>query len=155
MHPMLAPLRLAALALLAAVSLSCAASTVQVAPFPDTASAPAADRSRVYVARATQFTGRVRRIEIVVSDEVVGELGEAGFLCFDLPAGRSMVQAFFKGSVIDGKPVEAVFNFEGQGGETYYFELQLDRASKKAQARALDAEAGEALMANRKAPSIR
>ena len=64
-----------------------------------------------------------------------------------------MVQAFFKGSVIDGKPVEAIFNFEGQGGETYYFELQ--RASKKAQARALDAEAGEALMANRKAPSIR
>ncbi len=148
-------LRLALLGLIAGLSLSCAATTFQNLPTPDSEAGPAEDMCRIYVARSTQMMGRVRTVEIVVNDQTIGRLGEAGYLCWDLPAGRTVVQALFHGSVIDGKPVETVFGFDGEGGETYYYEMRVESSTRKSVAKALDEDAGKALMADRAAPEIR
>ena len=94
-------------------------------------------------------------VKVVVNDQVIGELGEAGYLCWDLPAGRTVVQALFQGSVIDGRPVEAVFGFDGEGGKTYFYEMRVDRSTKKALVEPLDDDAGKALMESRTAPHLR
>ena len=148
-------IRLALLCLAAGLSLSCAATTFQNRSVPDTTAPPAEDMCRVYAARSAQMMGRVRTVEIIVDKQTVGELGEAGYLCWDLPAGRTVVQAMFRGSVLDGKPVETVFGFDGEGGETYYYELHVDFCSRKAVATPLDDVAGKSLMADRKPPELR
>jgi hypothetical protein len=152
---MIARLRLALAGLLAGVALSCAATTYQTIPTPDPAAGPAGDMCRIYAARSTQMMGRARSVEIIVNDQTVGRLGEAGYLCWDLPAGRTVVQALFHGSAIDGKPVEAVFGFDGEGGRTYYYEMRVDSGSKKATVQPLGEEEGKALIESRKAPEVR
>ena len=148
-------LRLALLGLAAVLTLSCAATTTQDRPVPDPEVGPSGDMCRIYAARSTQMMGRVRTVEVIVNDQTIGRLGESGYLCWDLPVGRTVVQALFHGSVIDGKPVETVFGFDGEGGATYYYELHMDAGTRKAIARALDENAGKALMADRKAPEAR
>lgn len=152
---MISSLRLALVGLAAVLTLSCAATTFQEVPTPDPDTGPVEDMCRIYAARSAQMTGRVRTVKVVVNDQVIGELGEAGYLCWDLPAGRTVVQALFQGSVIDGRPVEAVFGFDGEGGKTYFYEMRVDRSTKKALVEPLDDDAGKALMESRKAPHLR
>lgn len=152
---MFSTLRLTLLGLAGALTLSCAATTFQNLPTPDPEVGPAKDMCRIYAARSTQMMGRARTVELIVNDRSIGRLGEAGFLCWDLPAGRTVVQALFHGAVIDGKPVETVFGFDGEGGKTYYYELRVDSSTRKSVARALDEDGGKALIAQRNVPEIR
>ncbi|MGB0330314.1 MAG: hypothetical protein ACPGPE_00695 [Planctomycetota bacterium] len=149
---MISRLRLALAGLFAGVALSCAATTYQTIPTP---APPRGDMSRIYAARSTQRMGRFRSVEIIVIDQTVGRPGEAGHLCWDLPAGRTVVQALFHGSAIDGKPVEAVFGFDGEGGRRYCYGMCAVPGNKKATAQPLGEEQARALIERRKAPEVR
>lgn len=150
---------LASLALASLLSSGCATSTYQTAPLAHEASeAPADDMCRIYVGRAGA-RGSVREIEIRLEGETVGKIAHGGYLCWDQRPGRVVGQAIFHGGEfdknLDGSPNEAVFAFEGEPGRTYYFEVAVDRKTNRPKATELDAEAGDAMVAGRTAPSVR
>lgn len=138
------------LALAAGLAIGCAATSYQTVPMADSLSeAPAADKSRVYVARSGQMTGAVKDIVIRVNGEVVGALGRDGYMCVDAKPGRTIVQLLYQGPLIDGKATEGMVSFEGEPAKTYYYRLHLDSGTKQPVIDLLDSEAGKAMIADR------
>lgn len=139
----------AAAALLFVLASACQASYQNV-PMPAAGSPPAPGESRIYLARSAQFWGKVRRVEVIDSGEVVGSIDRKGFLCWDRPAERIPIQIHYHGAVLDDGVVEGLLDFDGQPGEVHYYEVHLRPSDRHPEIRELSAKEGAALLADRR-----
>jgi hypothetical protein len=142
--------------LLALAAAACQAPSYQMVPRPaDDAAAPASETCRIYLARSAQLWGRIRSIEVVDRGTEIGSIGRDGYLCWDRAPDRSPLQVLYHGAVLDGGVVEGLLDFDGAAGEVYYYAVHLRPSDLKPQFELLDPAAGRALIADRKAATLR
>ncbi|MEM1447929.1 MAG: hypothetical protein AAF957_29125 [Planctomycetota bacterium] len=143
-------LPVALLLLVSGFLLGCASTTFQEVPRADAASElPAEGMCRIYCFRSGQIVGTTRSVEVRVADRLIGEMGQDGYLCWDRPPGRVVAQVLYHGPWIDNKTPEGVFEFDGEAGRVYYFEMHLTERDKQPEFRELNAEEGKAAIAAR------
>ncbi len=144
-------LPLALLALATGLSVGCTAPTYQNVPRADAESEmPADGMYRIFAVRSGQFAGVARSVEVRIADRVIGAMGSGGYICWDRAPGRAVAQVIYHGPKIDGKPVEGVFEVDGDAGEIYYVEMHLTSRDKRPEFRQLSAENGRAAVKDRK-----
>ena len=143
-------LPVALLLLVSGLLLGCATTTYQEVPRADAASElPPEGMCRVYCFRSGQMVGTTRSVEVRVADRLIGEMGRNGYLCWDRPPGRVVAQVLYHGPWIDNKTPEGVFEFNGEAGRVYYFEMHLTDRDKQPEFRQLSAADGKAAVAAR------
>ncbi|MEM9379183.1 MAG: hypothetical protein AAGB93_04465 [Planctomycetota bacterium] len=137
-------LPVALLVLVSGLLLGCTTTSYQMVPRANAeAEAPPEGMCRIYCFRSGQIVGTTRSVEVRVADRLIGELGQDGYLCWDRPPGRVVAQVLYHGPWIDNKTPEGVFEFDGEAGRVYYFEMHLTERDKAPEFRELSAEDGK------------
>lgn len=129
---------------------ACATNSSQRVPAPDPGSPVAAEKARVYVARKGKLIGSMRAVRVFDGENEVGVLAQNGYLCWDRQATRGFGKAVFEGYVLDGGPVERVFDLPREGRTTTWFLVDLERGDRRPVIETLSRADGEAMLAARR-----
>ena len=134
---------------------ACAATSWQAVPRPDPDDPIPDGWARVVVVRDFGFIGGVRAVRIWDEAREIGVIGEDGYLIWDRQARRGVGRAEFEGYVLDGGPVENVFDMPRESGTTTWAVLRLTQGERKPVAEVVSPEEGRALIAKRKPAEVR
>ncbi len=85
---------------------------------------------RIYVFRSTQLMGSARELTIHDQDTEIGSLAGDEYLCWERPAGRTLLSAVYRGPAIDRGEQEDVFDFSAEAGQVQYFVIALRKESE-------------------------
>jgi len=149
------PLRLAATSALVSLLTACSATSWQVVPPPAPDDPIPAGCARVIVVRDFGFVGGLREVRIWDEERQIGVLGSEGYLIWDRIARRGVGRAEFEGYVLDGGPVENVFDMPREAGTTTWAVLRLRSGDRKPVAEVVSPQEGRELIAERKPPEVR
>jgi hypothetical protein len=134
---------------------ACSTPNRQAVPLPDLEAAfTRGDVGRVYVARATQTLGAVRALRVYDGDRFIGTIGRDGLLCWERPAGRNPMRVVYERQKIDGGEIENVIGLDVQAGSEFFYEVRLEKNTKKPEVVLLSEADGRALIAKRKQPRV-
>jgi len=131
---------------------ACAGPGHQNIPAPDERSPVAADRCRVYIARAEGAVGSARLVRVLDSESEVGSIAADEYLCWDRPAARGMGTLVYEGpgQNIHSRDVENVFDLPRQAGSTSYYSIEIPNSGRQPQIKLLSPDEGRALITQRK-----
>ncbi|MEO0650822.1 MAG: hypothetical protein AAFZ65_09090 [Planctomycetota bacterium] len=114
------------LILTAAVSLGCAASSVQLRPHADLEAPVAADRSRIVIVRENQGIGRNLDITVIDGRTEIGSLACGDYLSWDHAPGRRLIELHVNRPKIDGGMLETLLDHETAPGETKVYAIHIN-----------------------------
>jgi hypothetical protein len=122
-------LRLLPLAVLLAVG-ACAAPSVQKVPMPDQ-SVDIADRtmSRVYLVRPRQTYGKITGVVVFDGQAEIGKVGTGSYLCWERPAGRTLMRAVYQPVEPQRAPQEGLLDLNTEPGQVYICSVELDHGT--------------------------
>jgi hypothetical protein len=133
--------------LLAALGLgACATPSVQNVPMPDQSKGIQDERmSRVYFLRPGQTYGKVAPVMVFDGETKIGKVGTGSFLCWERPAGRSLVRAVYK-PVEPRAANEGLYDLNTEPGGTYYCSVSLKHGTFEPEVVTLSTEEGEQML---------
>ena len=134
---------------------ACAASSWQAVPRPRPDDPLPEGRARVVVVRTFGGLGSLREVRIWDGEQEIGVLGEDGWIAWDRSARRGVGRAVFEGYVVDGGPVESLFDLPRDAGTTTWAVLSLQGGDLKPTARVVSAEEGRKLIEEREPAEVR
>lgn len=129
--PLVRPWGLLRCALLALLATACAASSLQLVPRPpqDVAlSRP--ELCRIYVFRTSMAMGSVRTMRVYDQDLEIGSVAGGEYLCWERPAGHTLLRVVYEGPEIDRGELEELYDMQVASGSVKYFTVGLKRTSE-------------------------
>jgi len=141
--------RCAALLLSLALA-ACAGPGRQAVPRPDERAPVAADRCRVYLARADVAAGSTRHVRVLDGEDEIGTLAEGEYLCYERRPVQGVGSLVFEGVAPELRSVENVFDLPRTPGSTTYFVVTIPHSGRQPEIRAVTADEGRALVAQRR-----
>lgn len=117
--------------LLCAALAACAAGSAQRVPLPaQDVELTRPELCRIYVFRSAQLMGRVRTLRVYDQDLEIGTLAGDEYLCWERPAGRTLIRAVYDGPKVDRGQQEDLYDFTAQAGAVQYFVVALRTESE-------------------------
>jgi hypothetical protein len=144
-------LQASAISALLLFTAACAAPSAQHVPLPaQDVVVTSTNVARIYFVR--EETSGLRKSEIKVLDgsTEIGLLTTSTFLCWERPAGRTLMQAHYLSLDPGIGQVEGLLDLECTGGVAYYFNVVVRRENLSPVITRLDPEEGRKLVAERK-----
>jgi hypothetical protein len=139
-----------------AVSTSCASAPYQTVPMPsDLGEMPSMEVARIYVARSTQFWGKVHVVDVIDRGVDIGSIDENTFLCWDRKPDQTPIELYYHGPSLTDGVIEGQLAFDGEPGCVYYYAVHLRRSDRKPEVRLLNVKEGQALIADRAPAQVR
>jgi hypothetical protein len=118
---------------LAAALCACRAESYQRVPAPpQDVEVPAQNMTRIYIVRMPQALGRYRAVRASENDREIGRIGRDCYLCWERPAGRSLVILTYESGELEEADRQTMIDVKGEPGQTYYFGLSIDDSGRKA-----------------------
>jgi hypothetical protein len=120
---------LVALACLGAAA--CGATSEQRVPLPSQEiELTRPELCRIYVFRSRQPMGSARELRIYDQDTEIGSLAGDEYLCWERPAGHTLIRAVYEGPEIDRGQQEDLYDFTAVSGAVQYFVVGLRKESE-------------------------
>jgi hypothetical protein len=122
---------LSSLLLLAPLAIgACTSPSVQRVPMPDQ-SVEIADesKSRVYLVRPGQAYGKAHAVVVFDGQAEIGKVGTGSYLCWERPAGRTLVRAVYQPVEPQRAPQEGLLDLNTEPGRVYICSVELDRGT--------------------------
>jgi len=122
---LVAPLRWVIL-VVAALAAACASGSKQLVDLPSQeVELTRPDLCRIYVLRSSQLMGAVRTMRVFDQDQEIGTLGTDEYLCWERPAGRTLVRALYEGPEIDRGDQDDLYDLQAEAGTVVYLSVSL------------------------------
>jgi hypothetical protein len=138
------------LVLLLGLATGCALTSTQAVPMPESSLGPdAADHCRIYAYRAEQTFGSRLHLRVYDNDQLIGRLGPGGYLCWERPAGRSLIEAIFERRRIDGGETEGLGDLRAEAGKVYWCLIRLNVSGANPIVEWLEEEEGRKMLGDR------
>ena len=116
---------------LCAGAAACSATSEQRVPLPSQdVELTRPELCRIYVFRSPQVMGTVRTLRVFDADTEIGCLAGDEYLCWERPAGRTLLRAVYEGPRIDRGEQEDVYDFTAVAGTVLHFVVGLRTESE-------------------------
>jgi hypothetical protein len=134
---------------------ACAGSSYQKVPYPaQDVPVSRPDLSRIYLLRESSVRGVLQSIRVLDGDTEIGEIKSDDYLCWERPAGRSLVKLYYQGSSVWMGETEGLLDLRTEPGKRYVYSIGLTYPERKPETKLLsDKEAQEILASRSPAPA--
>ena len=104
------------------------------------------DMSRVYLVRPAQTYGKAMGVVIFDGQAEIGKVGTGSFLCWERPAGRTLMRAVYQPVEPQRAPQEGLLDLNTEPGRAYVCSVSIDHGTFEPKLVQLSWEEGKKLI---------